>query len=209
MSDEAYHYDDCELCERDAKSCTCPVGPQNDIDGGIKALIAEIERLQRLVSDLTQLNNLRTAERDALLSAGRRSLNWLASYPGGGALGCYDEMRDAVDPLESVLTGGRREKTTGAALFELDQCRRQFPELRLCQIIVNATGRNDPFYVTDDELYEKLMAYRKQHEPTKDYCRACGGTRIQSREKGRGAEYIDLAVTACPECTVTEKDSGQ
>lgn len=44
MSDEAYHYDDCELCERDAKSCTCPVGPQNDIDGGIKALIVYLDR---------------------------------------------------------------------------------------------------------------------------------------------------------------------
>ena len=58
---------------------------------------AEIERLQAEVERLT-------GQRDRLLDAGRRSLNWLSSYPGSGALGCYDEMRAAVDPLERVLT---------------------------------------------------------------------------------------------------------
>ncbi len=31
-----------------------------------------------------------------LLDALQRSLNWLASYPGGGALGCYDQARAAI-----------------------------------------------------------------------------------------------------------------
>lgn len=31
-----------------------------------------------------------------LLAALRRSLNWLSSYPGGGALGAYDEARAAI-----------------------------------------------------------------------------------------------------------------
>lgn len=60
-------------------------------------LKAEVERLQAEAEGLT-------GQRDRLLDAGRRSLNWLSSYPGGGALGCYDEMRAAVDPLERVLT---------------------------------------------------------------------------------------------------------
>lgn len=31
-----------------------------------------------------------------LLGALQRSLNWLSSYPGGGALGCYDQAREAI-----------------------------------------------------------------------------------------------------------------
>lgn len=31
-----------------------------------------------------------------LLEALQRTLNWLSSYPGGGALGCYDEARAAI-----------------------------------------------------------------------------------------------------------------
>lgn len=34
-----------------------------------------------------------------------------------------------------------------------------FPDLRLCQLIVNATGKNDPFYVTDEKLRHDLQAY--------------------------------------------------
>lgn len=32
-----------------------------------------------------------------LLAALRRSLNWLSSYPGGGAMSCYDQARAAID----------------------------------------------------------------------------------------------------------------
>lgn len=32
-----------------------------------------------------------------LLEALQRSLNWLASYPGGNAEGCYDQARAAID----------------------------------------------------------------------------------------------------------------
>jgi hypothetical protein len=35
----------------------------------------------------------------------------------------------------------------------------RFPYLRLCQLIVNATGRDDPFYVEDRELIEALNSY--------------------------------------------------
>ena len=33
------------------------------------------------------------------------------------------------------------------------------PELRLCQLIVNATRSNDPFYIEDDKLAAALDAY--------------------------------------------------
>jgi hypothetical protein len=46
-----------------------------------------------------------------------------------------------------------------AALEALAQCASLYPELRLCQIIVNATGHSDPFYVTDDGLAQKLLDY--------------------------------------------------
>lgn len=34
--------------------------------------------------------------RAAMSKAGNRSLSWLSSYRGGGALGAYDEMREAL-----------------------------------------------------------------------------------------------------------------
>ena len=37
---------------------------------------------------------------DAMLVALKRSLNWLSSYPGEGALGCYDQARAAIDLAE-------------------------------------------------------------------------------------------------------------
>jgi len=39
---------------------------------------------------------------EKLVAAGRRSLSWLASYPGGGGLPAYDEMRLAL-PVEELL----------------------------------------------------------------------------------------------------------
>jgi hypothetical protein len=36
----------------------------------------------------------------ALIEAARRSLNWLASYPGGCASGAYNEMRAALAPFD-------------------------------------------------------------------------------------------------------------
>ena len=38
---------------------------------------------------------------EKLEAAGKRSLSWLTSYPGGGAMGAYEQMREA---LESVQT---------------------------------------------------------------------------------------------------------
>lgn len=35
----------------------------------------------------------------------------------------------------------------------------EMPEYRLCQLIVNATQRQDPFYVEDDALIKHLKAF--------------------------------------------------
>lgn len=35
----------------------------------------------------------------------------------------------------------------------------QRPEMRLCQLIVNVTSQQDPFYVDDKELRDKLREY--------------------------------------------------
>ena len=40
----------------------------------------------------------------ALVEAGNRSLNWLSSYRGGGALGCYDQMHTALAPFTRSAT---------------------------------------------------------------------------------------------------------
>lgn len=42
------------------------------------------------------MNTEEQARYDSLLAAARRSLSWLSSYPGGGAVGCYDQMRSAI-----------------------------------------------------------------------------------------------------------------
>lgn len=38
----------------------------------------------------------RTVAAPDLLAACERALTWLSSYPGGGAIGAYDEMRAAI-----------------------------------------------------------------------------------------------------------------
>lgn len=39
-----------------------------------------------------------------LLAASKRALDWLASYPGNGALGAYEEMRLAIVKAEGELS---------------------------------------------------------------------------------------------------------
>lgn len=46
-----------------------------------------------------------------------------------------------------------------AALLALFDCARRFPELRICQIIGNATSTTDPYYITDDNLAQALIDY--------------------------------------------------
>lgn len=36
---------------------------------------------------------------------------------------------------------------------------KQFPNLRFAQFVINAVGDNDPFYMTDQELFEKCKQY--------------------------------------------------
>ena len=53
-----------------------------------------------------------------------------------------------------------RAQTAREALLEvLASAWSHEPHQRLCQLIVNATGRNDPFYVEDDDLAEALIEY--------------------------------------------------
>lgn len=40
-------------------------------------------------------------QRDALLAAARRALSWLSSYPGGGAIPAYDELKAAIANAEA------------------------------------------------------------------------------------------------------------
>ena len=53
-----------------------------------------------LPSAVASALNRRQERDDALVAALRRSLNWLSSYPGGCALGAYDEARAALDAVE-------------------------------------------------------------------------------------------------------------
>jgi len=40
----------------------------------------------------------------------------------------------------------------------------KFPQLRICQLIVNATNTKDPFYITDDNLAVMLLDFIQKHE---------------------------------------------
>lgn len=37
-----------------------------------------------------------------------------------------------------------------------------YPDLRLCQLLINVAGQNDPFYVEDDQLEEKINEVLKE-----------------------------------------------
>lgn len=49
----------------------------------------------------------------------------------------------------------------------------RFPELRICQIIVNATGASDPFYITDDNLAVMLLEFVQKHAPRRGRVARC------------------------------------
>jgi hypothetical protein len=43
----------------------------------------------------------------------------------------------------------------------------EFPQLRLCQLIVNVCGV-DPFYVEDARFVEQMKAFRVKHSPHRE-----------------------------------------
>lgn len=57
------------------------------------------------------------------------------------------------------MTSSYRFDEIEETLRIIQQASVMFPELRLCQLIVNATGKNFPFYVTDEELRRALQTY--------------------------------------------------
>lgn len=54
---------------------------------------------------------------------------------------------------------GRTQAQQDALIDVLRSAWAHQPHQRLCQLIVNASNRNDPFYVTDDELALALIEY--------------------------------------------------
>jgi len=68
-----------------------------------------------------------------------------------------------------------------ALIEELRSAWSEFPKMRLCQLIVNATRRSDPFYVEDDDLAAALTVLR--HEAQLDaLTREPGGEHRQDRQ---------------------------
>lgn len=61
------------------------------------------------------------------------------------------------------------------AVEQLQYAAEAFPHLRLCQIVVNATGVSDPFYVEDERLAECLRDYRRAHADD-EFHRTDGGS---------------------------------
>jgi hypothetical protein len=50
-----------------------------------------------------------------------------------------------------------------AAIETLEAVLDRFPQLRVCQLIANATAQNDVYNVTDEQLLYSLMAYLERH----------------------------------------------
>jgi hypothetical protein len=44
-------------------------------------------------------------------------------------------------------------------MVALARAKQRFPAMRMTQIICNATNKNDPFYVTDEDLIKSLDSY--------------------------------------------------
>lgn len=64
--------------------------------------------------------------------------------------------------LAYEFLAGRQEQR--AAIRALDRALRRWPNLRICQLIVNATT-SDPYYVTDSDLAAALDRYSAQEGP--------------------------------------------
>lgn len=68
----------------------------------------------------------------------------------------YPTVRD-VKPSTSF----RRRRGARVALKELERCAEQFPDLRLGQLIVIATGEPEVFNIENEHLAAKLRQVRK------------------------------------------------
>ena len=65
------------------------------------------------------------SEGELLRAALRRSLDWLASYPGGGAIRAYDEARKALETVSEELCPHEWElvsKSSKAIKYRCMQC---------------------------------------------------------------------------------------
>ena len=87
------------------------VGPYTVTDPNVGEGLALWQRLNKLTYrygfDSPEARDIGTAStmvksHDALMAALRRSLNWLSSYPGGCALGAFDEARAALDAVDKA-----------------------------------------------------------------------------------------------------------
>lgn len=54
----------------------------------------------------------------------------------------------------------RNAEHMATVLQELVRVWQKYPEQRLCQLIVNVTKKDDPFYVEDKELLTRLSEYK-------------------------------------------------
>lgn len=54
-----------------------------------------------------------------------------------------------------------RAQDRARLMLVLDSVLPSFPHLRLCQLIANATGRDDNFYVEDGALCDALLDYER------------------------------------------------
>jgi hypothetical protein len=64
------------------------------VDGGVPVALADVFSMRE--PGEREANAQLIAAAPEMLSALARALSWLSSYPGGGAMKCYDEVRSAI-----------------------------------------------------------------------------------------------------------------
>jgi len=152
---------------RNATSVDCLNDPYPEI---LLEAADEIERLQREVSELragfggeayTELVHTERRLRAALESLLRELVLDYSSMPS------YDvyqvtkgEVRGRARPQRTGTSGGSEvtQERTDALRLLIDLAA-EFPEQRICQLIVNACG-SDPFYTEDSMLLAQLQHLR-------------------------------------------------
>ena len=77
-------------------------GEEITYDQGMRSVadIREHTGFENIPMDVVKANARLIAAAPDLLAAARKSLDWLASYPGFGSKAAYDEMRAAVAKAE-------------------------------------------------------------------------------------------------------------
>ena len=62
----------------------------------------------------------------------------------------------------------RDPKRIDAILTAVGDIWKEYPDLRLCQLLINLTGKDDPYHVEDDVLAKNIIDFRESMRLAKE-----------------------------------------